>query len=236
MKNILPLLALIFCVFTFEGHSQEEEPPKDQEEAIKARKFFGTFLLSPFANYTKGKITPSASQSKGYISAFQSMAFMFNYDARFNLVQFGEESALSISLSPTVGAGFSDNADFEWAETGIGQFNLPAFISFEHGAGATYTSLKTNGISLGVGVEYNYAPFVIVDEDDNVNQGEIANKAIKSSVLPVMSLTYKRWSKKGFMFIQRLKYGFLNYSTKIGTGTVDSKLVTFSYSFGFSFS
>jgi len=227
MFKKLSLLIVALLIAGTAGFSQDEDLD---------RKYFGTFFLSPFSNYTKGKIGLSPEMDKGYVAPFTSVAFLFNYDARYNLVQPGDDGALALIFSPALGVGFTSNKDFDFFGTGMGQFHVPVFLSFEYGAGATFASLKDRGFGIGVGVEYNYAPFVIMGDEENVNEEVVARDGARSSLLPVMTVSYRKWSRGGgFLFVHKIKYGFLPYSVDVGTETIQDRVIAFSYSLGFSF-
>lgn len=117
-------------------------------------------------------------QSKYYSISYQ-------YEARVNIANLSDNSALSVSLAPSAGAAFSTNE-----LSGYGSFNIPAFVNIEFGAGSTYDSDANVGFTLGLGINHTRFPLFGLGLSDD-------SDFKKSYTTPIIKASLRKFSATG---------------------------------------
>lgn len=123
--------------------------------------------------------------------AFSLAAIQFG--VRYTLKEFTEESSLSVVGTPCLGF-----APYIGDLEGIGMFNLPVFLMYNYGTGATFhnTSVDRNsGVFLGVGGEWNVTPLVFIDGNSFYDGTSVK----KSWFLPVATVGYRFWREASML-------------------------------------
>lgn len=112
-----------------------------------------------------------------------------SYTFRYNALETSDNFGLGINAAPSLGVGVGGD--------GIGNINLPAYLSANFGAGSTYNTSSNFGGYVGVGYEYNKIGLL----GDN-----IAYKTGWSQ--PVVIGGIRWWNKKNRLNELSFKYGF----------------------------
>jgi hypothetical protein len=136
----------------------------------KNRLFLGiTYNLLPgiekgpaniYPNYVTDNLINGPYPQQGY-----SAVFLFNTDfaaiggkIRYNLVQFSNRTSISLSTSPSFGVGLTvvDEQDIhQITPYADASYNIPLFIEFNYGCGATRNSFDRYGLFAFGGIEYS---------------------------------------------------------------------------------
>lgn len=110
---------------------------------------------------------------------------------RCNIIQFSQIASLAVSSNPSLGVGFSlleqSSPVIDGGATGYGSINIPAFLEFSFGGGATRNTPEEYGIFAFAGAEYIKAPLfagrnageVIMDENGNYYYMSLINHWIE---------------------------------------------------------
>jgi hypothetical protein len=139
-----------------------------------------------YPNYISDNLTQPPSQD-GY-----SAVYLFNTDfasigtkIRYNLIEFSTRTSVSVSTSPSVGIGLTivNEADIhQITPYADGSFNIPLFIEFNYGNGATRNSFDNYGLFGFAGIEYtglllqnNIANGALMDAAGNVYTANFIN-------------------------------------------------------------
>ena len=112
-----------------------------------------------YPNYITDNLSKAPYPQDGY-----SAVYLFNTDfatiggkIRYNLIQFNARTSLSVSISPSVGVGLTivDEQDIhQITPYADGSYNIPLFLEFNYGNGATHNTYDTYGVFAFGGVEY----------------------------------------------------------------------------------
>ena len=116
------------------------------------------------------------------VSDYRFIDFGVSFGARYNLFDLSDNVAIGFDVSPELGffAG-----ELRSSDTGLLAFNIPAFISFNFGAGSTYDSDKDFGIAIKPGLEFIYGPISSGDVDD----------VDKINFIPVLQISGRFWKR-----------------------------------------
>lgn len=112
-----------------------------------------------YPNYVTDNLLTAPYPQEGY-----SAVYLFNTDfasfgvkIRYNLIQFTSRTSISLSTSPSFGAGLTivDEQDIHQITPYVdGSYNIPIFLEFNYGKGATHNNFDTYGLFGFAGVEY----------------------------------------------------------------------------------
>lgn len=182
-----------------------------------------TYTLDP---YGLTPVKATGYYKEGWINI--TSAF---YMARVNLFSMNDENAISLLVVPSFGYGIIkiqfDNimkANIYYAPMAMGTFTLPAFLSYEYGAGSTNNTVADNGFALRAGVEFVKSGLL-----------EPEPEAYHSSFIqPAFSAAYRFWTKSNYLMEINLKYGFgsaSSYDSQIVSQFKKSKSSTIVLSF-----
>lgn len=166
-KKISLLLTLFFSVWAIPSFSQIGW----DSLTIKSRDrlFFSmTYNFLPdiekgpvtiYPNYISDNLPKPPYPQDGYAAIF-----LFNTDfasiggkIRYNLIQFNSRTSLSLSISPSFGAGLTvvdEQNIHQIMPYAGGSYNIPLFIEFNYGNYATHNSFDDYGLFVFAGVEY----------------------------------------------------------------------------------
>jgi hypothetical protein len=119
-------------------------------------------------------------------------------------------ASIPISIGLATSSGSSSVSGSSYNSTGagsigFGSFNIPLFVEWNIGNGATYSSDKDHGFVAGLGVEYVKNPIIggASLEDDNKVKIEVPTSWIQ----PVAEVGYRYWNKNNKAREINLKYG-----------------------------
>jgi hypothetical protein len=121
-----------------------------------------TYPVTQISGIYNSTVAENTANSRLYGISFITLLYCF----RYNILEISENKALGISTTPAVGFsylnGWSDNGSiglYGGCFRGYGNFNLPVFLEYEFGAGATYKSNSSRGLVAGLGLDYTLLPF-----------------------------------------------------------------------------
>lgn len=135
---------------------------------------------------------------------FKYYSLSYQYEGRVNITNLNDNSALSVSLAPSVGLAFpTDDLD------GYGSINIPVFVNIEFGAGSTYDSDADVGFTLGLGLNHTRFPLFGLDLPDG-------SDFKKSYTTPVIKASLRKFSSKGNHLRQYFIH-FWPFGSKQGT-------------------
>ena len=92
----------------------------------------------------------------------------FSIEMKYNLYEFNEDLALSISSSPGVGLGVPISED------GLGNVRLPIYAQIDYGK--LSTSSTSNRVGIGIGLGYQFETYNLFGEIDKVSFGTVAGR------------------------------------------------------------
>lgn len=151
------------------------------------------------------------------------------YSFRFNLYESSINKAIGVNFSPSFGFAMSDYGTFT--------INLPTYLTYNFGAGATLTSEESSGGYFGVGYEFNMINLTektIIEMNSSVDDVEPQNFWHQP-----MLITGFRWlSQKGKLWEISFKYGWSSDQKDIPKNVkneIGRKPQTFQIGFGWIF-
>jgi len=124
-----------------------------------------------------------------YERAFGFSLGAYQFTLRHNLYQINDNKAIGISAMPCLGISYVQVGDED--ATGFGIFNFPMFVSYETGAGSTFSTIKNKGFFIGAGYEISKMPLVWAGEHEFPGGGKI--KTIWAE--PICALGFRYWKK-----------------------------------------
>lgn len=146
----------------------------------------------PFVDPNTGNLIYTAYQTK------YAFAPAFSYEGRYNLMQSGDNMAVSIKATPTI-SGVAQN--------GVFGFYFPIGAGLELGNGATYQTTANMGFSFTAGYSLNVAP--LIKESAVTDEASKYNVTYKSSWgCPYIALGIRYWNKKNKLREISIRYGF----------------------------
>ena len=198
----IKILIIVFIFSSFCVFSQENEKTK----STKVFHAIGYTVLADFVS-SPVKIIPFSRFDENTSTYVDSHSFLkteginlgtFMYRFRYNIKEFSQESALSLSVNPSVCLELFVPEKLT-DDVGLFVFNLPLLLNYEHGAGSTYKSSAEKGFVIGAGIEYFKAPILFVEQPDNM--------PITSFIIPVASAGFRYWTKNNRLAEINLKFG-----------------------------
>jgi len=224
IKKIPTLLALFFSFLALPSYSQIGWDSSAIQS--KNRLFFGiTYNLLPgiekspaniYPNYVTDNLPKAPFPQDGY-----SAVFLFNTDfasiggkIRYNLIQFTSRTSISISTAPSIGVGLTivDEQDIhQITPYADGSYNIPLFLEFNYGNGATHNSFDNYGLFAFAGVEYtglllqnNLGNGAWMDAYGNFYTADFVNQWIE----PIIGLGVRYKNRRNVEREIFVKYGF----------------------------
>ena len=160
-------LTLLFIFFFFSTNAQTSFV-KDQIN----KKFF--IQKGMELDYTIFPFNSVQIENEIYENQWESAGLNLSYVFRFNILEFEEDQAISISTAPTLGISFGFNHNQPQLSIigpqsgrdvfGIGNINLPFEFNYHIGKGATKNSTYKYGVTFTFGREYRFNPIIIWSE------------------------------------------------------------------------
>ena len=186
MKRLLFISILMLLASL--SFSQESTEPAEKKLFFK--QFGYTCLLDfyqlPVEQHIYTPIgTSNATPDTIYARGFGFSLGAFQFTLRRNLFEINENSAIGLTATPSIGFGLGGTED----GIGIGTFNLPLFVSYESGAGSTFSTVKNNGFFFGLGYEIAKAPLVWLDTHSFPD--DVSYKSVYGE--PVCSFGFRYW-------------------------------------------
>src|SRR5689334_4419462 len=195
MKTIFSLILLISASFT------------SSPQGFKHR-YFVAYGISPLLDFGTGpgQVTyPAYNTNYSDTSCFLHQTSYFSliagsYQGRYNILEPGENLAISVKAKPTL--GFSISRD------GLCGFYIPVGVGLEVGNGATYQSTANMGFTLTAGYALNINPLFklgeVYDQMDNYNNVDVKG----SWGSPFVSAGVRYWTKTNKLREINILYGF----------------------------
>lgn len=136
--------------------------PKAYAQGIKDRLFisqgFSTladYAILPASNTLLLVDVTSQNQIEGYYQAYSAHSLSyFTYAAkfRFNVLNMGDNSSISLHVQPALGVSYSQNQKND--ENFWGSLSIPMMAGFNFGSLATSKTEKRSGFGIAAGIEY----------------------------------------------------------------------------------
>ncbi len=125
--------------------------------------------------------------------------FSLGIEPRYNFHVRSEDEAFALSMPISFGIGQTLPENNEvGGKLGFGSLQVPLFLKYYIGNGATYDSEKMYGLSVGAGIEYNKLALVSYETASEYKDNGF--------VLPVFSLGFHTW-RNNSPFEVNIKYG-----------------------------
>jgi len=220
MKKYSTILAAIILLNGVEGFSQEETPNSKIFHAFGYTMFldFGSSPVkvesywdpNAYGGYNAWGMPVYGANVTNVYEDFGISFLTCFYRLRYNVYEFGDNSAIGLSVTPALGAAYTN-----WA--GAGWFNLPIQAEFEFGAGSTYNSSANRGGYIGGGIEINKLPLFYTDP----SEGYSGKFPISLWAQPVVSAGVRYWNKSNKMQEINLKLGFAMGGDRVPPGTTE---------------
>lgn len=144
-----------------------------------------------------------------------------SYNIRFNILEFNPNHAVGLNFYPALGITLykikMSLFDTGINSQGIGKLELPLYLSYEHGLGATYKTDSRFGAFVGVGMQFTKSP--MFEFKDPVF------KQVSNIKEPIIVFGFRFWSK--FSVLQEI-----NFKISIGPKTqmpVESLIIPLNY-------
>jgi hypothetical protein len=141
-------------------------------QAQLSEKFFNriglTLMTEAFTAPTnKFEIIVNNAKQEAEITYFGLPVINVAYEPRYNLVEFGDNFALSADLGVAFGLSI---LEFKGSKniSGSGGFHIttPLMLKLYGGAGSTYSTANSAGFNIGFGLQSIFAPLFVVDGTD----------------------------------------------------------------------
>jgi len=150
----------------------------------------------------------------------------FYYSPSFNLIEKGVENSYSINIP--IGIHFigatkkfqgnyfngSYNTDYFYNSEHLGSISFPVYLTWNTGMGATYSSEKEKGFSLGLGLDNRMQ--LLLTQETNDGNSSLNSKMPAISSLPSLMIGYRRWKAEKAKEI-KLKLSYLPSSVSGNT-------------------
>ncbi len=239
-KGIVLFVAIMFFVTGSAFGQQKKDPeekkltdsgksnffnshtPRSKDFHAVGHSLFFDLNLGPIQTYA-----PDTTDLYDTTTKFSRVAeysfYNISYYLRFNVYQPDDNKAVSLTINPALGLGFSQSKRIK----GFGVGSGAAYVGYEWGLGSTYRTDATRGGFIRLGAEYYYTP-IIVDtraRDD---------RDIRSWISPVISFGSRRESAKERLIESNFKIGWgLNRVDDVDNG-VNPYMFSREFSFRYS--
>jgi hypothetical protein len=202
----------------------------------------------------EGQVTRSRSNGAGQVQevtftgyyARASYSFVsFIYQLRFNVVE-SQNASLSVAaplqVSPSFnflsGAfGSSSATGAQYATGGASSFGMfsfcvPLFLQASYGMGSTYSTDKSVGFSIGLGVDQGWLPLVSIEDSGS-------DELSKYYIMPAANLGFRWFTRGGKPWEVNFRFNYSGSDSKSftetsSTGDNTSEYTAYTLGFGFS--
>ena len=208
---------LLFAILLLHPAAKAQDDESDSRPSSSKKDFLNRFFLSvtsspytdliisPISFHTTSTGNTDAQGNPTYASIpFQSMQyniFSLGMEARYNLKELDENTAITLAVPASFGIGTALPVDDIKTRgvSGFGSFQVPVMVKLFTGNGSTYKTQKDFGFNIGGGLEFNKIGLI--------NLGGEANTFNKPFILPCVTT--------GIVFMRgdspmeiNFKYGF----------------------------
>ena len=205
MKAIMKAAYIIFIltivsVFSFGQNSRFYQSIKS---GVYTEYAFAPAYVSQINTFTNiNPVTGIEEQTTEYLfnNKFTFSILNIAYSLRYNITDISDNIGIGLNVSPSLG--------FTISEEGFGSANLPAYLSFNFGAGSTYSTSANFGGFAGVG--YEFTKIHLFSFDDGFAEPEYTDieKPVLSWAQPMVICGIRWWNKRNRLKELSIKYGF----------------------------
>lgn len=156
----------------------------------------------------------------------------FYYSPSFNIIEKGIENSYSINIP--MGIHISDakkqfsgeylngsyQSSYYYYAENLASFSFPVYLTWNTGMGATYSSEKETGFSLGLGLDNRMQ--LLLTQESNDGNSSLNSKMPALSSLPSLMVGYRRWKGEKAKEI-KLKLSYLPSSVPSSSTTPSFK-------------
>lgn len=213
IRFLICTIAVIYAVDSIQAQTQKKEKkdftdsgkgnflwnhtPRSRDFHAVGHSLFLDLNLSPIQTYAPDTISNPLDTTTKFSRIAEYSIYHISYFLRFNVLQPDDEKAVTLTLNPGIGAGFSQSKRVK----GFGIFTGGAYLGYEWGNGSTYRSAEEKGAFIRLGAEYNYTPLIISKRSREESD-------IKTWITPAIMFGTRKANYKGRLIETNMKIGW----------------------------